>query len=68
VSSGTANDTSSNPTNFGIEGHKRQIEDFVQAILENRPPLVDQHAGRQAVDLILAIYESSKTGKTVYIN
>ena len=67
VWNGPVTDTSSVPTNFGIEGHKKQIEDFIQAVRKGRAPIVDERAGRMAVDLVLAIYESSRTGKTVFL-
>ena len=42
-----------------------QISDMVDAIKNNRKPLVDQYEGKKPVEIILAIYESSKTGKTI---
>ncbi len=65
LSAGKVTDTSSVPTNFGIEGHKKLIEDFVHAVWEDCQPKIDLKKGREAVDLILAIYESSRTGKTI---
>jgi Predicted dehydrogenases and related proteins len=59
--------TSSNPGAFGIEGHTKQLSDMVQAIWEDRRPMVDQHEGKKPVEIILAIYESSKTGKPVFL-
>ena len=59
------NDTSSDPTNFSIQGHIRQLSDIVDAIREDRLPIVNQFDGKKPVEIILAIYESSKTGKTV---
>lgn len=47
------------------EGHRRQLQDFVKAIQEDRPPFVDGHEGRRAVALIEAIYKSARTGKTI---
>ena len=47
------------------EGHRRQIEDFVCAIVEDRPPAVDGREARHAVELIEAIYRSSDTGRPV---
>src|SRR5881394_2523463 len=35
------------------------------AIRENRPPKVDGREGKKAVDLICAIYESARTGRTI---
>ena len=45
------------PTVFYME---RQIEDFLQAIDENREPLVDGAAGRRTVELFTAIYRSTR--------
>ena len=46
------------------EGHRRQIDDFVRAIREDRQPRVNGPEGRRAVELIEAIYKSASTGKT----
>lgn len=51
-----------------IEGHRRQIDDFTKAILQNRAPRIEGREGRNAVALIEAIYKSAKTGKTVTIS
>lgn len=53
------------PKAISHEGHRRQLADFVAAVRENRPPKVDGREGRRAVDLICAIYESHRTGRTV---
>jgi predicted dehydrogenase len=45
--------------------HELQIEDFIQAILDDRPPLVPGEEGRKTVALLDAIYQSQKTGKVV---
>lgn len=47
------------------DAHGAQFADFVAAVRENRPPLVDGAAGRAAVSLIHAVYESSRTGRPV---
>lgn len=62
---GASSHTAVNPAAFGIEGHFRQLSDMVDAIRNDRAPLVDQFEGKRSVELILAIYESSKTEKTV---
>lgn len=46
-------------------GHTAQIEDFVQAIKENRDPLVPGEEARKSLELILAIYHSARTGEEV---
>jgi len=47
------------------EGHRRNIQDFVEAVLEDRAPLVDGCEGRRSVALIEAIYKSAASGKRV---
>ena len=61
----TTSRTSSNPTDLGTEGHVMQISDMVEAIRNGTKPLVDQHEGRKPVEIIMAIYESSRTGMPV---
>ncbi len=45
--------------------HSGLYGDLLQAIRAGRAPLADGRAGRQAVELILAIYQSARTGQTV---
>jgi predicted dehydrogenase len=45
--------------------HVRQIQDFLQAILEDREPAVTGEEARKSLELILAIYHSSRTGGPV---
>lgn len=45
--------------------HQRQLEDFVDAVHRNRPPLVDGREGLRSLALVLAVYESARTGRTV---
>lgn len=52
----------------GSYGHYRFVEDMAQAVLEDRNPLVSGEEARKAVDIILAIYESSRTGKEVFLD
>lgn len=47
--------------------HADQIADMIRAIGEGDTPLVDGHAGRHAVEIILAVYESARTGKEVLL-
>jgi predicted dehydrogenase len=48
-----------------VSGHRRIIKDFLHAIRDDRPPLCDGREGRRSVELIQAIYESSKSGQFV---
>ncbi|MEN6314490.1 MAG: Gfo/Idh/MocA family oxidoreductase [Clostridiaceae bacterium] len=61
----TSAGSSNNPAAIRPEGHIKQIGDLIDAIIHDRKPLVDQYEGRKPVELILAIYESSKTDKII---
>ena len=50
---------------FGTEGHKAQISEMVQIVSEGGEPKVDGPEARKAVELILAIYQSARTGEFV---
>jgi UDP-N-acetyl-2-amino-2-deoxyglucuronate dehydrogenase len=53
------------PGGIALTGHLRQVADLVAAIRDDRPPAIDGHAGRRAVALVHAIYESAKSGRPV---
>lgn len=53
------------PMAFTEYYHKMQFIDLINAIDENRKPMVDENDGRKPVDIILAAYESSRTGKKI---
>lgn len=57
----------SNPGALAIRSHALQIADMIRAIRENGTPLVDGHAGRRPVEIILGIYEAARTGKEVVL-
>jgi predicted dehydrogenase len=46
-------------------GHTPLYADMIDAIKKDRKPYVDAVAGRNALEMILAIYKSMKTGETV---
>jgi UDP-N-acetyl-2-amino-2-deoxyglucuronate dehydrogenase len=48
--------------------HARQIQDLVEAIHTGRRPTVDAVEGRKSVAILLAIYESSRTGQPVRVD
>ena len=52
------------PTVYGF-GHEALFRDFVEALDTGREPLVSGEKGKKALDIILAIYKSQKTGKAV---
>ncbi|MEM2941552.1 MAG: Gfo/Idh/MocA family oxidoreductase [Thermoproteota archaeon] len=47
--------------------HSRLVKDFAQAIIENRKPRVDGREGRKSLEVVMAIYESSRTGRKVFL-
>jgi len=53
------------PKAISYTGHMLQFKDFINAINNGTEPLVDGREGRKSVELILAIYQSSWTGKRV---
>ena len=58
----------SDPTAFPTKYHELQIADMIDAIINNKDPLVNLYEGRKAVEIILAIYESSKKDKKVILD
>lgn len=53
------------PAAIGHHAHAALFRDMLEAIRDNRPPAIDGVEGRRSVELILAIYESAKTGKKI---
>ena len=47
--------------------HALQIADMIRAIREHGTPLLDGKGGRHAVEIILGIYESARTGQEVVL-
>jgi predicted dehydrogenase len=52
------------PTVYGF-GHSALYADFLDAIEQDREPLINGEAGKKALEIILAIYKSQKTGRPV---
>jgi predicted dehydrogenase len=48
-------------------GHVRQYADFISAIRTGRPPAVTGIDGRNAVEIVTAAYESSRSGRAVVL-
>lgn len=69
-----ADETEADDRNKGLEeatsnvygnGHTSLFADVVDAIEKDRKPYVDAVAGRNALEMILSIYKSQKTGRPV---
>jgi len=54
------------PMDISENGHANQISDLADAIIHHRPPTLDGHEGRRAIELICGIYESVRTGKPFF--
>ncbi len=55
----------SEPGAISFEGHRRQIQDLIDAVRENRPVAIDGHEARKAVALIRGLYASAESGRPV---
>ncbi len=55
----------SDPTAISAGGHIVLIHDLVNAIREDREPMIPGREARRAVELILAIYQSQCEGRTI---
>ena len=55
----------SSSADIWYQGHRRQIQDMIEAIREDRQPLVNGAEGLKPLEIVLAIYESAKTGMPV---
>jgi predicted dehydrogenase len=55
------------PKAIGHHGHARQFQDVVDAMRKGGQPAIDGPEGRRSVEIILAIYKSSETGRAVQL-
>jgi predicted dehydrogenase len=62
----TSGGGAADPSAIGFHGHQHQFEDFIQVLGSGKgKPLVDGIEARKAVAIIVAIYESARTGRMV---
>jgi len=47
------------------DGHRIQIEDFAQAVLEDRLPVLVGEDSKHSLEIILGTYQSSQTGEKI---
>jgi UDP-N-acetyl-2-amino-2-deoxyglucuronate dehydrogenase len=59
---------SSDPKNISANGHFILVDDMIQAIWDNRDPMVTGEEARKAVKVILAIYQSAREGREIVID
>lgn len=58
-----ANSGAADPNAIGAAGHTLQIANFVDAVRNGTPLLVDAQQGRQALEVVLGVYASGRTGR-----
>lgn len=58
------NQSASSATVSDIRGHQAVLEDFIQAIEQNRAPACDGREGRRSVAVIEAIYRAARSFET----
>jgi predicted dehydrogenase len=63
--SGARPGAAADPAALDVSGHAAQLADLLAAIDEGRAPAVDGEAGRAALEIVCAVYESSRSGRTV---
>jgi len=65
---GGAVGAAADPAAIDVASHAAQIADLLAAIEEGREPAVDGRAGRDALEIVCAVYESARTGRTVSVS
>lgn len=59
--------TASRASAVGIASHALQIADMVRAVREGSKPSLEGREAKHAVEVILSVYESARTGKEVLV-
>lgn len=59
--------TAADPSAISPGGHLAQFMDMIEAVRGDREPMVNGPEGRKPLEIILAIYESARTGKEVHL-
>jgi predicted dehydrogenase len=63
----TTDARANSPLVSDVGGHKRIMEDFLVSIENDLKPICDGYEGRRSVELVQAIYESARSGRTVML-
>lgn len=61
-------DGSANPAAISNEGHRRQIADMIDAVREDREPVVSGREGRRSLALVEAIYRAANEESPVQLS
>lgn len=54
-----------NPADISYLGHREQLRDVLDAIQSRRQPAIDGAEARKPLEIILAVYESARSGRDV---
>jgi predicted dehydrogenase len=65
---GALSNGATDPRAIDSEGHRRQFEDFVGAIRDNRKPAIEGSEARPAVAIITAAYRSARERRAVDVD
>ena len=55
------------PAAVEVASHAAQLADLLAAVREGREPAVSGQAGRDTLEIVCAVYESARTGQTVFL-
>lgn len=58
-------DQEEDPSSVYGYGHSALLKDFIQAVSQNREPLINGEEGKKALEIILAAYKSRLTGQVI---
>ena len=61
----STNPSATSPVVSDVRGHQKILEDFVRAVETGTAPLCDGREARRSVELVEAVYKSSRTGRAV---
>ncbi len=57
----------SDPGALWGDSHRAQLQNFIEAAQTGAPLLIDGRAARRPVEIILGVYHSARSGKTIYL-
>jgi predicted dehydrogenase len=55
----------SDPAAIGHAAHRELFKDFLKGLASGKPSMTEGAEGRRSVELIVAIYQAAKTGRTI---
>ncbi len=64
---GKGQSASSHPAAVWGDAHRAQLADFIHCCRTGDTPIVDAQGAREAVELVLAVYQSARTGQVVFL-